>query len=125
MLSCEHPPFRRGAGVQGRTTDLERPELDAEEFIRRVCEVAAFDPDQLASRSRDRDTADARKVVATLGVERWSQRRTALAAVLSKKPDVVSFWAGEGARRRQDDPDSAAKLDELDGRLSASRTRED
>ena len=109
--------------LQGRTTDLERPRLEAREFIRRVCELAGFDPDQLASRARDRDTANARKVVATLGVERWSQRRTALAAVLNKNPDVVSFWAGEGARRRQEDPDYAAKLDELDGRLSASLTR--
>ena len=108
--------------LQGRTTDLERPRLEANEFIRRVCELAGFDFDQLASRARDRNTANARKVVATLGVERWSQRRTALAAVLNKNPDVVSFWAGEGARRRQEDPDYAAMLDELDGRLSASLT---
>ena len=63
-------------------------------------------------------------MVATLGVERWSQKRTDLAAVLSKNPDVVSFWAGEGARRRQEDPDYAAKLDELDERLSAALTRD-
>lgn len=109
--------------LQGRTTDLDRPRLEANEFIRRLCELAGFDPDRLASRARDCDTANARKVVATLGVERWSQRRTALAAVLNKNPDVVSFWAGEGARRRQEDPDYAAKLDELDRRLSASLTR--
>jgi len=59
-----------------------------------------------------------------LGVERWSQKRTALAAVLNKNPDVVSFWAGEGARRRQDDPGYAAKLDELDERLSVALTRD-
>ncbi|MEJ2147636.1 MAG: hypothetical protein P8020_21150 [Acidobacteriota bacterium] len=41
--------------------------------------------------------------------------------MLSKNPDVVSFWAGEGARRRQEDPDYAAKLDE---RLSAALTRD-
>jgi hypothetical protein len=44
--------------------------------------------------------------------------------MLSKNPDVVSHWAGEGARRRQEDPDSAAKLDELDERLSAALTRD-
>jgi len=48
-----------------------------------------------------------------------------MAAVLNKNPDVVSFWAGEGARRRQEDPDYAARLDELDGRLSESLTRQD
>jgi REP element-mobilizing transposase RayT len=108
---------------QGRTSDLERPRLEADEFIRRVCELAGYDSEQLASRARDRDTADARKVVATLGVERWSQRRTALAAALNKNPDVVSFWAGKGARRRQEDPGYAARLDELDERLSASLMR--
>jgi hypothetical protein len=81
--------------------------------------------EQLVSRARDRGTADARKLVATLGVERWRQKRTALAAVLNKNPDVVSFWAGEGARRRQEDADYAAKLDEFDKRLSASLTRTD
>jgi hypothetical protein len=40
--------------------------------------------------------------------------------VLNKNPDVVSFWAGEGARRRQEDPDYASMLDALDERLSSS-----
>jgi hypothetical protein len=108
----------------GRSTGLERPELEAGEFIQRVCDLAGFDMDQLASRARDRATADARKLVATLGVERWRQKRTALAGVLGKNPDVVSFWAGEGARRRQEDAGYARKLDELDARLSTSLTRE-
>jgi hypothetical protein len=42
---------------------------------------------------------------------------------LNKNPDVVSVWAGEGARRRQEDATYAGKLDELDERLSASLTR--
>jgi hypothetical protein len=105
---------------QGRTTDLERHRLEAAEFVRRICAVAGFDVEQLASRARDRSTADARKVIATLGVERWGQKRTALALVLNKNPDVVSFWAGEGARRRQEDPDYASMLDALDERLSSS-----
>ena len=103
--------------------DIERPRSEASEFVRRVCELAGHDPDQLGSRARDRNTADARKVVATLGVERWSQRRAALAAVLNKNPDVVSFGVGEGAPRRQEEPEWAARLDELDERLSAALTQ--
>ncbi len=91
--------------------------------INHVCELAGFDPGQLASRTRDRGTANARKVVATLGVERWGQKRTALADALNKNPDVVSFWAGEGARRRQEDLEYAEMLDDLDERLSVSLTR--
>jgi hypothetical protein len=63
-------------------------------------------------------------VVATLGVERWAQNRTALAAVLSKNPDVVGFLAGEGARSRREDADCAANLDELDRLLAASSESE-
>jgi hypothetical protein len=103
-----------------RTTDLERPRSEAEEFVRRICGLAGFDVEQLPSRARDRSTADARKVLATLGVERWGQKRTALASVLNKNPDVVSFWAGDGARRRKQDPDYKSTLDALDQRLSSS-----
>jgi len=60
----------KNVDLQGRTTDLERPSLEANEFIRRVCDLAGYDLDQLASRARDHNTANARKVVATLGVER-------------------------------------------------------
>ena len=37
-----------------------------------------------------------RRLVVTLGVERWRQRGTALAEVLQKNADVVSWWVGEG-----------------------------
>jgi hypothetical protein len=60
--------------------------------------------------------------VATFGVERWRQKRTALAEVLNKDPDVVSVWAGEGARRGQHDAGTARALDDLDERLSTSVT---
>jgi putative transposase len=127
LAEVQDEPLRVNADAihvdfQGRTTGLERPRLEAKEFVRRICDLAGFDIEQLASRARDRTTADARKVVATLGVERWGQKRTALAAVLNKNPDVVSFWAGEGARRRRGDPRYAALLDELDREMSSSLT---
>jgi len=109
--------------VLGRSTDLERPTLEAEEFIQRVCLLAGFDSEHLASRARDRDTAGKRRLVVTLGVERWRQKGTALAMVLKKNPDVVSWWVGEGIRRRLEDEEFATKLDKLDTELSASLTR--
>jgi hypothetical protein len=116
--TLEPDPDAVHVDLLGRSTAPERLELEADDFVRRVCDLAGFDLEKLASRARDRATADARKVVATLGVERWRQRRTALAAVLNKNPDVVSFWAGEGARRRREDAGYAKTLDELDARLS-------
>ena len=108
--------------ILGRSTDLERPTLEAEEFIRRVCELADFDFEYLASRARDRDTAGKRRMVATLGVERWRQKGKGMAAVLKKNPDVVSWWVGEGIRRRLEDEEFAAEIDRLDKKLSALLT---
>jgi len=58
-------------------------------------------------------------MVVTLGVERWEQKGTALAEVLNKNPDVVSWWVGEGIRLRLNDSDFAAELDRLDAQLSS------
>jgi hypothetical protein len=109
--------------VLGRSTDLERPTLKAGDFITKVCEFAGFDFRHLSSRARDRNTARARRLVVTLGVERWRQKGTALARVLNKNSDVVIWWVGEGIRRRLEDEEFAAKLDKLDEELSASLTQ--
>ena len=66
------------------------------------------------------ETASMRRAVGALGVERWRQKGTALAEVLNKNPDVVSWWVGEGIRRRLDDRGFAAELNGLDARLSAA-----
>ena len=109
----------------GRSTDLERPGMEADEFLRRVCELAEVDLEKLASRARDQDTAGKRRLVVTLGVERWRQKGTELAKVLNKNPDVVSWWVGEGIRRRQEDEEFATRFDMLDTELSALLTRGD
>jgi hypothetical protein len=56
---------------------------------------------------------------------KWRQKGTQLAKVLNKNPDVVSWWVGEGIRRRQEDEEFAARFDMLDTELSALLTRGD
>ena len=56
-----------------------------------MCELGEVDFEKLASRARDQDTAGKRRLVVTLGVERWRQKGTQLAKVLNKNPDVVSL----------------------------------
>ncbi len=51
-------------------------------------------PDNEAMR-RVAPIAPIRRLIVTLGVERWRQNRTELARVLHKNPDVLSWWAGE------------------------------
>lgn len=73
--------------------------------------------DKLAGRSKDRETAEMRRLVAALGVERWRQRCKDLAGVLGKNPDVVSYWVVEGVRRRSEDAAYAERHDDLDEKL--------
>jgi len=103
----------------GRSTDLERPTLEAERFVGLVCDLLGVGVENLASRARDSQTALTRRLVVTLGIERWRQNRTALAGVLLKNADVVSWWAGEGARRRIEDEGFAKELNRLDRKLAA------
>lgn len=104
--------------LSGRSTDLERPLLAASVFFEKVCEVLGADPGSIASRVRDRETAARRKLIVTLGAERWRQNRTGLARVMHKNPDMVSYRAGEGAKSRVADPKYAAELDRLDEALA-------
>jgi hypothetical protein len=50
-------------------------------------------------------------------VERWRQNRKELARVLEKNPDTISWWAGEGAMRRMEDPDFEAQMNRVDEEL--------
>ncbi len=111
-------PGQTMGDMLGVTAALERPRLPAERYVELVCDLLEVEPSRLASRVRDRETAELRRVVATLGVERWSQQGTALAAVLNKNSDVVSWWVGEGVRRRLDDAEFASRLDDLDRKLA-------
>jgi putative transposase len=106
--------------ILGRSTGLERPTMPTERFIEEVCRLLGVEPARLASRARDRSTAEMRRMAITLGVERWGQTGRDIAAFLGKNPDVVSYWVGQGVRRRLDDPSFARRLDVLDRELADS-----
>ena len=69
---------------------------------------------------KDRKTTTLRQLVATIGIERWSQRAGKLGSVLGKHPDVVSRWARAGAERRSADQEFTEALDRLDATLAES-----
>jgi len=114
----EPKPGQEHVDVLGRSTGLERPVMPAAEFVEQVCRLLGTEPERLASRARDSATAEMRRVVATLGVERWGQKGRDIAGVLNKNPDVVSWWVGQGARRRLEDREYAQRLDDLDRALA-------
>jgi putative transposase len=101
----------------GRSTGRVRRFLTAEQYLATVCGILDTGEERLASRFKDRETADLRRLVAALGVERWRQRCKDLAGILGKSPAVVSYWVVEGVRRRSDDPTFAERFDNLDEKL--------
>ena len=104
--------------ILGRSTGLERPTMPTERFVEEMCRLLEVEPARLASRARDRSTAEMRRMVTTLGVERWGQNGRDIAAFLGKNPDVVSYWVGQGVRRRLEDPNFARRLDAVDRELA-------
>jgi REP element-mobilizing transposase RayT len=107
----------------GRSTDLERTTLQSKVFVEMVCRILDVDMAHVCSRRRDRATATVRRLIVTLGVERWRQKRTELANVLKKNPDVISWWAGEGAMRRVEDTEFTAQLDRADEALARKASK--
>ena len=116
----EAKPGQEHVDIHGRSTGRERPRMTAEEFIGEVGRFLGVEPGRLGSRARDRSTARMRRIVATLGVERWGQKGRDLAAALGKNPDVVSWWVGEGVRLRLEDPEFARQLEDLDQEMAGS-----
>ena len=104
--------------VLGRSTGLERPCLEAEDFVALACGLMDVEVSQLASKRQDTSTGRHRRIVASCGIERWGQRTGKLARVLNKHPVVVSRWVREGSRLREEDQEFSAELEALDKALS-------
>jgi REP element-mobilizing transposase RayT len=101
----------------GRSTGHDRPTVRPDLFVLACCELENVDFERVVSRRRDSGTARFRRLIATLGIERWRQRGSELAEVLNKHPDVVSSWASCGSHQRTSDEGWADSIDQLDRRL--------
>ncbi len=97
---------------------LERPALREEEFLRLGTEALGADFEELRGRGRSPTTVRAREMLAALGAERWGMRVRAVAEALGKHPVTASGWVMRGIARRQQDPEFAARYDELDRQLA-------
>ena len=71
----------------------------------------------LASRSRQNHVVEARRLIITLGRERWSQSTKDLAPALDKSADTVTYIQREGVRQRLDDGEFLRKYENLDEAL--------
>jgi putative transposase len=111
-------PVEVSIDMLGRSTGLERPAVDPVRFVKAVCSILGVEVEVLASTRRDRKTAELRKLVAAVAVERWGQKAGRLAKLLNKHPVAVSRWVAEAARRRTEDPGFSRQMDGLDEALS-------
>ena len=103
--------------VLGRSTGPERDKLSAEEFIERSAAILHIKVDDVASRSRQHCVVEARRLIITLGRERWAQSTKDLASALHKSADTVTYIQREGVRQRLDDEDFLRRYENLDGAL--------
>ncbi len=60
-----------------------------------------------------------------LGAERYGLRVKDVAAALAKHPATATGWVMRGVLRRHEDPEAAARLEELDDALSRPARQED
>jgi len=99
---------------QGRTGDVDRPVLSADEYIQRGALAVGVAVDGLRSRLRSPDVVRAREMLAVVGVERYGLRVNDLAREMGKSPDSITKMIARTVRRRTGDPDLRSTLDHLD-----------
>ena len=104
--------------VLGRSTGPERGELSAEEFIDRCAAALDLDVAELVSRSRLSHVVEARRLLVTLGRERWAQGTRDLASELGKGC-TVTYIQREGVKQRLDDEEFERRYENLDSILIA------
>ena len=98
----------------GRSTGLERPRAEVEEFVESIVERLDVRMEDLSGRGRSPDVVRARELAATLGVERYGLRVKEIAAVLCKSSEAVSRMVSRGIVKRQDEAGFEQLYEELD-----------
>jgi REP element-mobilizing transposase RayT len=103
--------------VLGRGTGPERAELTAEDFVNRCAALLDVESAELAGRSRIRRVVEARRLVVSLGRERWGQSTNKLGLVLDKSADTVSYLVREGVKHRLEGEGFADRYEVLDAEM--------
>ena len=108
----------------GRSTGPERDDHSADEFIKRCAAALHVDVADLESRSRQREVVEARRLIITLGRERWRQSTKEPASALQKSADTVTYFQLEGVKQRLDDETFSQRYEDLDAALASGDPRE-
>lgn len=117
------PPAGPRLDPLGRSAGPERQRLDAVAFVERACSVLGVAADCLSSPEKDREVCEIRYLVGGLAIERWRVRAAKLAAVVGRRPEVISRWAARAGERRREDDAFRRRYESLDAALSGARAR--
>jgi putative transposase len=109
--------------VLGRSTGLERPPVDAPEFLDEGAAFLGIRMEDLAGRRRAPGVVRGRELLATLGVERYGLRVGDIAAAFNKSAEAGSRMVSRGIAKRQCDTGFREDLEELDSHIARRRER--
>ena len=86
--------------IQGRSTGLDRPSLNTEQYIDRAVRILDVNMNELVGRGRNPRTVTQRELLAVVGVERYGVAVKSLADVFGKSRTTVSSWVSRGTKKR-------------------------
>ncbi len=109
----------------GRSTETERPRIEAPDFVSRACRTMKWRLVDLTGPSQIRDVVRAREAIALVGFELYSIRLKDIANALHKNQDTASRWLSRGAQRRREDDGFARVVEILDERVSSADGEEE
>ena len=79
----------------------------------------------LASRSRQNHVVEARRLIVTLGRERWAQGTKELALAFGKSADAVAYIQRDGIRQRLEGGEFSRRYESVDEDLIAGKVGDD
>ena len=107
----------------GRSTGLERPRMDPEEFLSRACELLETTATAIAAPGKGKEISRKRYLIAALGIERWGMTAKPLAELVGRLPEAVSRWGSRGAELRQESEEFREAYEKLDRDLVTRHKR--
>jgi REP element-mobilizing transposase RayT len=118
-------PVAPGAWVDelGRSTGLERRQMEAAEFLQESCRLFGATTVEFVAPGKKRSISRLRYLITTLAIERWGIRAKAIAELVGRRPEAVSRWASRGADLRQQSQEFASAYEALDRAVAAGRKR--
>jgi REP element-mobilizing transposase RayT len=83
-------PLWQSRYAEGRTSGLERPDVEPSRFIELACRALGAAPGDIRAPGQGAAASRLRSLVAALAIERWRIRSGHLSELVGRRPEVVS-----------------------------------